>query len=64
MTWSSARDICLRDGGELAKVADADTQAALASWLSGSRGYWLGAQERQLGIFQWEDGSLLGKLCS
>ncbi|XP_070574158.1 perlucin-like protein [Ptychodera flava] len=67
--WTSARDDCVADGGQLASVKDSETFQFLRDFFANnpdvtadiSRGVWIGLNDlSQEGDFYWLDGEALG----
>ncbi|XP_035660163.1 collectin-12-like [Branchiostoma floridae] len=62
-TFNEATETCRRDGGTLAMPRDAETNKFLVS-LERNKGsfYWIGLHDqRSEGLFEWVDGSVLGR---
>ncbi|XP_076278648.1 C-type lectin lectoxin-Thr1-like isoform X1 [Lasioglossum baleicum] len=47
VTWNTAREICMRDGGQLAVIDSADKEAVFRSWMTNEtlNGVWLGIHD-------------------
>ncbi|ESO85123.1 hypothetical protein LOTGIDRAFT_131080, partial [Lottia gigantea] len=59
-TWSQARSVCQKGGGDLLKQDTADKKYWISQQIIPSRGYWTGLNDRDTeGDYKWADGTKL-----